>query len=222
MTLLSHLEHLFLSSLRFLSPLFALNFLSRLQGFLFSLWTSFFILVEFLNQSCPEKRHDEDNFEVLHVWKKKKDFLPSYLFDSWLNIQFYFRNISFRILKALLFIFSLLPVPLLSYLWPFWFLIFFKWPLPSFSLKLLVPSLCQTAVSKHVNVVCFGRGGTGQQVISLCLGNMFYSFEKLFWIISLILYTSPFLCFLLEILFRVMEYWLSNFLNFSQLFLMNF
>ena len=136
--------------------------------------------------------------------------------------EFYFRNISFRILKALLFIFSLLPVPLLSYLWPFWFLIFFKWPLPSFSLKLLVPSLCQTAVSKHVNVVCFGRGGTGQQVISLCLGNMFYSFEKLFWIISLILYTSPFLCFILEILFRVMEYWLSNFLNFSQLFLMNF
>lgn len=133
--------------------------------------------------------------------KKKKDFLPSYLFDSWLNIQFYFRNISFRTLKVLLFIFSLLPVPLLSYLWPFWFLIFFVWPLPSFSLKLLVASLCQTSVFKHFNVICFGRGGTGQQVISLCLRNMFYSSEKLFWIISLILYTSPFLCFILEILF---------------------
>lgn len=203
MTQLSHLEHLSLSSLRVLSPIFALNFLLRLHGFLFSLWISFFILVEFLNQSCPEKRDDEDHFEVLHVWKKKKkkDFLPSYLFDSWLNIQFYFRNISFRTLKVLLFIFSLLPVPLLSYLWPFWFLIFFVWPLPSFSLKLLVASLCQTSVFKHFNVICFGRGGTGQQVISLCLRNMFYSSEKLFWIISLILYTSPFLCFILEILF---------------------
>lgn len=174
------------------------------MAFFFSLWISFFILVEFLNQSCPEKRRWR-SFWGSACLKKKKDFLPSYLFDSWLNIQFYFRDISFRTLKVLLFIFSLLPVPLLSYLQPFWFLIFFMWPLPSFSLKLLVASLCQTSVFRHFNVICFGRGGTGQQVISLCLGNMFYYFEKLFWIISLILYTSPFLCFILEILFSSNE-----------------
>ena len=154
---------------------------------------------------------------------EKNLFLPSNLIDSWLNVLLYFRN-SFPQNWRCWFLFS---SNCLCYHWDIWC----HSDPSSFSRdlyllplrKLLASSLCQTSVFQNFTVRCFGTGGIRHHVVSLNWRNMFYCLGKFSWIISLIFYTYSFLSFsFCKYYFQVMEYWSSNFLNFSQLFLISF